>query len=218
VVIARSTVRIENSRIADMAGTGLTDGSGVVAFDGAKLTMQGVTVEGNQAIGVLIDGEQTSVTLADCTVKNNGSRGIWIQRATQGGVKIERGLVSGNSLVGIGARDSASLTILGTEVLDTKAVRVQVDLSTREDVGDGIGLFSGVHDTLVENVISRGNARAQVLADGFGERVVVRAPDVSGGLYRLVSQRSSFAVDAPSELIDNPGRALYVEATAQSVP
>jgi Right handed beta helix region len=218
VVVAKATLRLENSRVAGMAGTGLADGTGVVAFDGATLTMNNVTVEDNQAVGVLVDGAATRATLTDCAVKNNGSRGVWIQRVSTGSVSITGGVVSGNFLVGIGARDTANLTIADTQVLDTRAVRVQVNLSTREDVGDGIGLFSGVSSALVDNVLGQGNARAQILADGFGASVTVRSPNVSGGLYRIVSQRSTFALDAPTAVVDNPGRELFVEATAQNVP
>lgn len=218
VVVQRATLRIERGRIAGMSGTGLADGSGVVAFDGAQLAMNGVLVEGNQTIGVLVDGAQTRATLTDCTVRNNNGRGVWIQRVTDGGVTVSGGEVSGNALVGVGAREAAGLTVSGTQVLSTRAVRVQVDLSTQEDVGDGVGLFTGVRDAVVENVVSTGNARAQILADGIGAQVAVRSPTVSGGLYRVVSQRSTFTLEAPSGLFDNPGRPLHVEAAAQSVP
>lgn len=218
VTVSRATLRIENSRVAAMAGTGLADGSGIVAFNGANLTLNNVTVEDNQTIGVLIDGAATRATLTDCTVRNNGSRGVWIQKVSTGSVTITGGVVSGNSLVGIGARDTANLSIANTQVLDTRAVRVQVDLSTREDIGDGIGLFSGVSSALVDNVLGQGNARAQILADGFGASVTVRAPNVSGGLYRIVSQRSTYSLDVPTGVVDNPGRELFVEATAQNVP
>jgi hypothetical protein len=215
VKVSKVALRIENSRIANIQGTALGDGNGVVAFDGAKLTMKSVQVENNGAIGVLVDGYTTSAALTDCTVAGNGSRGVWIQRATQGSVSITGGEVTNNALVGIGARDSANLSIVGTQIRSTRSVRVQVDLSTREDVGDGIGLFSGVHDAVIENVLSRDNARAQLLADGIGAKVSVRTPDVSGGLYRVVSQRSIFTLEAPPAVVDNPGKDLYVEASAQ---
>jgi Right handed beta helix region len=218
VVVSKVALRIEGGRIAGMSGAGLADGSGVVAFDGAQLAMKSVLVEDNQAIGVLIDGADTRASLTDCAVKNNGGRGVWIQRATGGSVSISGGEVSGNALVGIGARDTANLTVSGTSVLNTRSVRVQVDLSTQEDIGDGVGLFSGVSNTVVENVVSRGNARAQILADGIGAQVAVRTPDVGGGLYRVVAQRSSFTLEAPTAVVDNPGKALHVEATAQSIP
>jgi hypothetical protein len=191
---------------------------GVVAFDGAQLTMKTVLVEDNQAIGVLVDGTATTASITDCTVKNNASRGIWVQHATQGSVSISGGEVSGNALVGIGARDTQNLTITGTQVLSTRAVKVQVDLATKEDVGDGIGLFAGVSNAVVDSVLSMGNARAQILADGIGSQVSVRTPNVSGGLYRVVSQRSTYTLDAPTAVVDNPGKDLYVEATAQTVP
>ena len=137
LIISGARVRIERGRITQMGGAGLSDGSGVVAFGGAQLTMNGVTVEDNQAVGVLIDGAATHAGLTDCAVKNNRGRGVWIQGATDGGVQVTGGEVTGNALVGLGARDSAGLTFSGVTVQDTKPVRVAIDLSRYEDVGDG---------------------------------------------------------------------------------
>lgn len=218
VIISGAKVRIEGGRIAQMAGTGLSDGSGVVAFGGAHLTMNGVTVEGNQAVGVLVDGTSTHAALRNCIVKNNLGRGVWIQQATDGGVSVTGGEVTGNALVGLGARDSAGLTFSGVTVQDTKAVRVAIDLGNFEDVGDGIGLFTGVTDVKMESVVSRRNARAQILVDEIGKAIRMGTPDVSGGLFRVVVQRTSAMVDVPPAVLDTPGRLLTVENSAQSVP
>lgn len=217
VVVSGALLRIERGRIAAMAGNGLSDGSGVVAFDGAQLTMNGVTVEDNQAAGVLIDGASTRAALTDCVIRNN-RRGVWVQRATDGGVAITGGELSGNALVGLGARESAGLTVTGVTVQDTKAVRVQLDLNTAEDIGDGVGLFSGVREVTLEGVVSRRNARAQILADQSGADIRVRSGEVSGGLYRVVVQRTSQVIDVASTVVDSPGRDLGVEASPQSVP
>ncbi len=218
VVKAGARVRVEGGRIAQMGGAGLTDGSGVIAFGGARLAMNGVTVEDNQAVGVLVDGTSTSAALSNCMVKNNGSRGVWIQHATDGGVSVTGGEVTGNALVGIGARDSNGLTFSGVTVQDTKAVRVAIDLATFEDVGDGIGLFTGVKDVTMASIVSRRNARAQILADEIGGSIRVGTPDVSGGLFRVVVQRTSQAVEVAPEVLDAPGRLLTVDNSAQFVP
>ncbi|MBS1148816.1 MAG: hypothetical protein H6Q89_514 [Myxococcaceae bacterium] len=218
LIVSGARVRVEGGRIAQIAGTGLTDGSGVVAFGGAHLTMNGVTVEDNQAVGVLVDGSATHAALTNCVVKDNRGRGVWIQRATDGGVSITGGEVTGNALVGLGARDSAGLTFSGVTVQDTKTVRVNLDLVNFEDVGDGVGLFTGVNDVKMEGVICRRNARAQILVDEIGPSIRVGTPDVSGGLFRVVVQRTSATVEVPAALLDSPGRLLTVENSAQSVP
>jgi hypothetical protein len=218
IVKAGARVRVEGGRVAQMGGTGLTDGSGVIAFGGARLTMNGVTVEDNQAVGVLLDGTSTAAALSNCLVKNNGGRGVWIQRATDGGVSVTGGEVTGNGLVGIGARDSNGLTISGVTVQDTRSRRVAIDLATFEEVGDGIGLFTGMKDVTLENIVSRRNARAQILADEIGGSIRVGTPDVSGGLFRVVVQRTSQPVDVAPQVLDMPGRLLTVDNRAQSVP
>ena len=218
LVVSGAKVRIEGGRVAQIAGTGLTDGSGVVAFGGAHLTMNGVTIEDNQSVGVLVDGAATHAELTDCIVKNNGGRGVWIQGATDGGVSVTGGEVTGNALVGLGARDSAGLRFTGVTVQDTKAVRVAIDLATFEDVGDGVGLFTGVNDVTMDAVVCRRNARAQILVDEIGSAIRMGTPDVSGGLFRVVVQRTSASVDVAPALLDAPGRLLTVENSKQSVP
>lgn len=218
LVVSGARVRVVRGRIAGMAGASLSAGSGVVAMNRARLTLEGVTVEGNQAVGVLIDGPGTRATLTDCAIRSNDGRGVWIQGATDGGVSITGGEISGNQLMGVGARSSSGLTLTGVTIEDTVSVRVPTNIGQYEDIGDGVGLFSGVSGVLLENVVARRNARAQILADEFGAQVRVINPDVSGGLYRIVLQRSSATVDVPTQLVDNPGRVLAVENSLQTVP
>jgi len=217
-VVSGARVRVVRGRIAGMAGASLSAGSGVVAMNRARLTLEGVTVEGNQAVGVLIDGPGTRATLTDCAIRSNDGRGVWIQGATDGGVSITGGEISGNQLMGVGARASSGLTLTGVTIEDTVSVHVPISVGQYEDIGDGVGLFSGVSGVLLENVVSRRNARAQILADEYGAEVRVVNPDVSGGLYRVVLQRSSATADVPTQLVDNPGRVLAVENSLQTVP
>ncbi|MDP1824157.1 MAG: right-handed parallel beta-helix repeat-containing protein [Archangium sp.] len=211
-------VRVEGGRIAEQTGQSLSAGSGVVASAGARLTLHGVTIEGNQNIGVLIDGAATRATLDGCTVKDNLGRGVWAQGQTaaagEATVTVSGGEVSGNALMGIGARDSTGLVIRDVTVQDTRAVREPIDISTFEEIGDGIALFTGTTSATIENVISRRNARAQLLADGCGQGVSVAGATVSGGRYRVVVQRTVVPIVVEPTLIDAPGADLAVRAGA----
>lgn len=212
-------VRVEGGRIAEQTGASLSAGSGVVASDGAALTLSNVVVEGNENIGVLLDGAATRASLDACAVKANRGRGLWAQGlvATDAGVptvSVTGGEVSGNALVGIGARDAAGLFLKQVLVKDTLAVRVPIDIAHSEDVGDGVGLFSGVRDATLEDVTLQGNARAQLLGDGFGANVKVLNASLSGGRFRAVVQRSAEALQIAPQLVDDAGVVLTVQSTA----
>jgi nitrous oxidase accessory protein NosD len=211
-------VRVEGGRIAEQAGRSLSAGSGVVASEGASVTMHGVTVEGNENIGVLLDGAATRATIDACVVKDNLGRGIWAQgQAADAGVvtvTVSGGEVSGNSLVGIGALESTGLLVRGVLVKDTLAVRVPIDIARSEDVGDGIGLFDGTTSATLENVTLQGNARAQVLAHGCGPDVKVLTPSLSGGRFRVVVQGASAPVQVEPLLVDDAGVELLVQSNS----
>ncbi len=210
-------VRVEGGRIAEQAGKSLSAGSGVVGSDGASITLNAVIIEGNENIGVLLDGAATRSTIDACVVKNNQGRGIWAQGQTQpdGGatVTVTGGEVSGNRLLGIGARDSAGLVVRQVVVQDTVAVRVPIDIARSEDVGDGVGLFSGTTNATLENITSRRNARAQLLADDCGQEVKVIDPTLSGGLFRAVIQRASVPVQVAPGFVDDAGVELFVPSS-----
>lgn len=211
-------VVVEGGRIADQLGTSLSGGSGVVASGGANLSMKNVTIERNQNIGVLIDGATTRATLESCTVRDNLGRGVWAQGqvapAGEATVTITGGELSANALMGVGARDASGLVLRDVTVQDTRALREPIDISTFEDIGDGVALFTGTTGALLENVIARGNPRAQLLADACGAGNKVTGGTVSGGLYRVVLQQTSAPVDVAAALVDDPGKQLLVRAAA----
>jgi nitrous oxidase accessory protein NosD len=212
LVAVGSVLKMEHGRIADSKGAALSSGSGIVGTAGASLTLRGVTIENNENVGVLIDGAATRATVDGCTVKDNRSRGIWIQGPVgAGAVLVTGGELSGNGLVGIGARDTSGLTIRNSNVTSTVLVKVPVDISTFEDIGDGIGLFSGTRSTTLEAVVSKGNSRAQVLADQCGAGVKIGG-ELSGGQFRIVVQRTANPVDVPAQSVDLPGRELAVKS------
>ncbi|MDP3236309.1 MAG: right-handed parallel beta-helix repeat-containing protein [Myxococcales bacterium] len=215
--IVGARVSVEGGRIAEQLGTSLSSGSGVVASDGAAVTLRNVTIERNQNIGVLLDGAATRATVDGCTIRENTGRGLWAQGQTADAgvetVTVTGGEISGNSLIGIGARDTSGLVIRQTRILTTKAIRVPIDISTSEDIGDGIGLFTGTRAVTIEGVVAENNARAQVLADGSGLGVTVSGT-VSGGRFRVVVQRPVAPVMVEQALVDAPATELLVRAAA----
>jgi hypothetical protein len=215
--ILGARVSVQGGRIAEQLGTSLSSGSGVVASDGAAVTLRGVTIERNQNIGVLLDGAATRATVDGCTIRENTGRGLWAQGQTADAgvqtVTVTGGEISGNSLIGIGARDTSGLVIRQTRILTTKAIRVPIDISTSEDIGDGIGLFTGTRAVTIEAVTAENNARAQVIADSAGLGVTVSGT-VSGGRFRVVVQRPVAPVMVEQALLDAPASELLVRAAA----
>lgn len=213
-----ATVRVVGGRIAEQLGTSLSAGSGVVASGGAVVTLDNVTVEDNQNVGVLIDGAKTRATLASCHVMRNQGRGLWVQGQTADAgevtVDVNGGEFVSNALVGIGARDTVGLRINGAAVKSTSMVRVPIDISRSEEVGDGVGLFAGATAVTLQNVTLENNARAQLLADEVGANVTVASTTATGGQFRAVVQRSVNVVDVDSTLVDDAGVSLFVKASA----
>ncbi len=209
--------RLEGGRLAQQQGTSLSAGSGLVASDGAHVTLTNVTIEGNENVGVLLDGAETRASIESCAVKGNLGRGIWAQgQAADAGVatvSVTGGEVSGNALVGIGARDTSGLVVKQVLVKDTFAVRVPIDIARFEDVGDGIGLFSGITNATLESVRLEGNARAQLLADSVGANVRVLEPTLSGGRFRAIVQGTSQPLQLDTALVDDAGVPLTVQST-----
>ncbi len=209
-------VRVEGGRIAESRALSLTGGHGVIASHGAALELVGTTVEDNAEVGVLLDGANTTALLDGVTVSKNQGRGAWAQKlsGTEASprLRITGGTFAANRLVGIGARESSGLLIERTTVRDTVTLEVAVDFSTREHIGDGIGLFAGTAATRIAEARLESNGRAQLLVDEGGQGISVRDSTLAGQLYRAVVQRTSATVDVPSSELSNPGRNLGVSA------
>lgn len=210
-------VHATGGRISGQQGTTLSSGSGVVASDGAVLVLDQVAIEDNQNIGVLLDGAATRARVTGCSVKRNHGRGLWAQgQAADAGevtVDVSGGEFTENTLVGIGARDAVGLKVDGAQVRSTVAVRVPIDISHFEDVGDGVGLFSGAAAVTLKNLTLQDNARAQLLADSIGAGVTVENAQASGGRFRAVVQRTAAPIQLDSALLDDAGTTLVVDSS-----
>lgn len=211
-------VRVSGGRIAEQLGTSLSAGSGVVASGGANVQLDNVLVEDNQNVGVLIDGAATRASLTSCNVKHNLGRGLWVQGQTADAgevtVDVNGGEFNDNALVGIGARDTVGLRVTNAAVKSTTMVRVPVDISRSEDVGDGVGLFNGARAITLQGVTLENNARAQLLADSVGSDVKIESTTFTGGQYRAVVQQTAEAVQVDAMALDDAGVRLFVNAAA----
>ncbi len=211
-------VHLLRGRISGSHGTGLTDGSGLVAVNGASVAMEGVLVEGNARAGVLLDGAATRATLTGVTVRDNAGRGVWAQGLRGSDtLHLVGGDLSGNVLVGLGATNAEGLVITGTTVKDTQALAVVVDLATTEQVGDGVGLFQHTGRATLTDVVLTNNARAQLLVDSAGDGVHASGT-FSGGRFRAVVQRSDAGVDVPATSLDTPPPLFLVDTPMPVAP
>ncbi len=219
--VAGTRATLTGGRVAGSKAQSLTSGHGVIASHGARLVMTGTTVENNEAIGVLVDGTSgTGATLTDVKVLGNLDRGIWAQ-GLLGSDAVPKLVITGDStlidsnrIAGVGARDSSGVSITGGTISNTLKASIPVTLGTLEDVGDGVGLFSGTGAARIENVTLTGNFRSQVLVDqGLAGIHVANAP-TAGGKYQIVVQKTLATVDAPASQLSAPGVELGVSAPA----
>ncbi len=219
-------VRMTGGAVKDSASTGLDTGYGVVASAGAVLELDGTGVEGNQEVGVLIDGlGDTEATLARVSVRANLGRGLWAQgltgTATMPRLRLTDATVERNRLVGVGARGSGGLRITGGRIASTiTGSAASATPGVMVQVGDGLGLFDSTGAVSAEQVTLEGNERSQALIDTAAPGVVL-APSVTvtpGTAMGVVVQRTTVAVQATSPTVPQPGQELPVSAPTLGVP
>ena len=181
-------------------GTQLSSGIGVVALGGAKLEMDGVTIEKNQATAVLVDGAQTTASLKNTTVQDNEDRGVWAQN-TLGTIdapalRVEGSTIVRNRIVGVGGVEARGIIIIGGRVAETRAAPVVTNLASTEQVGDGFGIFGKSTDFKVDGTIVEMNARAAGLIDNASKAgIIIVGGKISAGAsgYKVVVQNTDGA-------------------------
>ncbi|HEY3450346.1 MAG TPA: right-handed parallel beta-helix repeat-containing protein [Myxococcales bacterium] len=219
-------VQVTGGRIAEQQPVSLSSGLGVVASNGAKLSMSGTTVEKNGFVGVFIDGTGgTEAGLTEVQVLDNADRGVWGQKiagsAAAPKLRLDRCTVSGNRLAGIGMRESQGVSISGGRVASTVVVSVTGEDTLPHDVGDGLGLFSGTTEVLVDGVDLSGNGRSQVLIDQGGAGIVIKNGTIAptGEQLGVVVQRTASPVQSPVTPFEPAaGQELTVSAPAMPLP
>jgi hypothetical protein len=182
--VSGAKVVMRGGSSANMAGTSLSSAAGVIAQDGAQLDFDGVLVEKNQGVGILIDGAKTKATIKSSSISENGERGIWAQRLAgtleAPALRLEECLISKNKIVGVGSVEVRGIIIVGGKVVETVASPLVTNLESTEQIGDGIGLFSS-SDFKLEGTTIQGNARAAGVIDGGNGGNMITGIIIVGG-------------------------------------
>jgi parallel beta helix pectate lyase-like protein len=219
--VSGASVTMNHGASTDHTTTTLTGGIGIVAQKGAKLTLDGVDVERNAGIGVLLDGAGgTTAVLQDVTVSNNLDRGIWAQGLTgtsqapaltiQGATDVEN-----NRIVGVGSVASQGIIFVGGRVANTQTAPVLTNLGTTDQVGDGVGLFGGSGQVEIQNVEVSNNQRAAGLIDGAAGAIIFVGGKVEpgpSGLGIVVQNSANQDVQVPAGDLTAGSAVLGVSA------
>lgn len=207
------------------AGTGLASAAGVIAQDGAHLELDGVTVEKNEGVGILIDGAATTASIANATVNENGERGIWAQLVAgtlaAPAVKISNSQITKNKIVGVGAVESHGIIIVSGRIADTIAAPAVTDVTKTEPVGDGFGVFDRSGDFKVDGTTVETNERAAGVIDNSDRGIIIVSGVVgtSGSGLKVVVQNNKGAdVQVAATDLSMPPKALGVSAPKLSLP
>ena len=210
--VSGARVTMNGGECTDHASDGLAASAGIVAQSGARLELTGVAVERNQGVGILIDGQGgTTGVLRDMIVSNNSERGIWAQKLTgtlaAPSLRIEGNtVIEANRIVGLGAAESHGIIFVGGKINGTTSAPVVTDLGQTEQVGDGLGLFSGSGDVRIENVSLTANARASGLIDSGTGVIIFVGGRVEAGAssLKLVIQNTTGVEAPPSSVSMSP--------------
>lgn len=226
LLVHGARVNVVGGSVSGSHSVALASGYGVVASNGAVLEMTSTVIEGNEELGMLIDGNQgTQATLQEVTVRNNLGRGIWAQdlAGTMVAPKLQLTscTVEGNRLVGVGARASRGLQIQGGRVAGTVVGKAASETpGVFVDVGDGVGLFANTADVRVDTVALDNNGRSQVLIDLGATGLVIQGGALTpqAGQLGVVVQHTTQAVVAPMVFTPMPGQELAVSAPSLAIP
>lgn len=211
------------------AGTSLSSAAGMIAQDGAQLDLDGVTVEKNQGVGILVDGALTKASMKGSTIQENGERGVWVQRVSgtlaAPAVRLEECQVAKNKIVGIGAVESRGIVVVGGRIADTVSAPLVTNLEVTEQIGDGVGLFASGEFKL-EGVTVESNARAAGVFDGGDRGILLGGIIIVGGKVAVGGAGLKFVVQnakgADVQIADAdrsaPDKALGVSAPTFVLP
>jgi hypothetical protein len=223
--VSGARLSMKGGRSAGHESTSLSAAAGVIGQDGAKLDLDGVTVEKNMGVGVLIDGAATTASIKNGTVSENAERGVWAQRVAgtldAPALRIEGSQLTKNRIVGVGALESRGIIIVGGRIGDTVAAPLVTNLASTEQVGDGVGLFAGSTDFKLESTALEANARAAGIVDGSERGIIIVGGKVAAGEsgIKFVVQNSKGAdVQIAESDRTVPAKALGISAPKLALP
>ena len=219
IYVDGSDVVIRDTVISGGGSEQLGGGGGLYAVNGATVELSTTRLVQN-AYGLIADGTTTRVLAIDVEVSGNTELGVWAQglRGSRALPALElRGAgtrIVDNRVVGVGAFDSAGVTISGAEVRGTVETEVVLDLTRRAMLGEGLSLLAGSRDVEVTQTRLVDNGRAQILVDTAGNDIRLDPSNtVSGGRYPVVVQASVEVVDVPAAQLAAGVSGLAVQLT-----
>ena len=206
------------------SGSSLSAAAGVIAQDGAQLELDGVLVEKNQGVGILIDGAQTKASIKKSIVNENGERGVWAQRVAgtleAPAVRLEECLFTKNKIVGVGSVEARGIIIVGGKIAETVAAPLVTNLASTEQIGDGVGIF-GSGDFKLDGVTFESNARAAGVIDGAYKGPLLGGIIIVGGKVGVGSLGLKFVVQnakGADVQIQDGDRSVTEKALGVSAP
>jgi len=224
LVVHGSTVNVTGGKVTGSKSTAIASGYGVVVSAGAVFQMTDTVVENNEEVGMLVDGAlDTSASLLQVKLQNNRGRGLWAQgllgSSSSTRLQLSGCVVEGNKLVGVGTRASRGVRIDGGRMSGTLLGQAMSAAGTLVNVGDGLGLFEGTGDVLVDGATLENNTRSQVLVDSGALGLSVQNSTVNAGTAQgVVVQRTTQAVTAPMIFVPPAGQELPFSAPTLALP
>jgi hypothetical protein len=203
-VFVGARVKWDGGESTGNKSTTVAGGTGIVAHSGAQIEIQGVTVQNNEATGVVVDGnEGTRANLVDLRVIGNGERGVWAQYMKgDTAFHVQRGTFQNNALVSLGMASSTGVLVEGAQISGTSEKPVIVNLQ-KSYIGDGI-IFDHTSGS-VSGVVLEANARAAALIDAPPDRL-------SFEFSRIVEAENGFKVVVQHD----DGNLATVESSVKS--
>jgi len=218
-----SRASMTGGRITASATDRVGGGAGVYAVRGADLEIDLTQIDHN-IYGIIADGAATKVRATDAIVDTNADLGVWGQglRGTIAApaMQIQSSRISENGITGLGAFDSAGITVEGGEISRTIEKDVLIDLMNLVRIGDGVGALHQSTEIQISDARLVDNGRAQAVVDDPTGIIRFTATNtISGGLHQVVVQDAGGAmVEVPPGDRSVPPMALPVRAVAFPVP
>ena len=227
--VSGAHVAMTGGSSSNHTSTSLSSASGIVAQSGASLDLDGITVEKNQGVGILIDGATTKTSITNGTINENNERGLWAQKVAGSiatpAVMVKDTNITKNKIMGVGVLDATGIIVVGGSLVNTVAAPQVTTLATTEMVGDGFGIFSSA-DVKFDNTTIDQNERAAGVIDvvdptvATGIIVVGGKPVTAGasGLKVVVQKTGSASVNIATSDQSMPATPLGVSAPTLSLP
>ena len=197
-------------------------GRGINVHGGARLAASSVVVEGNAAVGVFADGEETEVTLQQVEVRDtrplaDGTFGLGIY--VQEGARLEASscVVEGNAETGVRAFGAGTAVVLrNVEVRDTHPW-------PDGRIGRGVGVLDGAY-LEVSSCVVEGNADVGIFASGEGTEAVLQGVEVrdtqprpDGTYGRGISVQEGAVMEAEACVVEGNAEIGIYAAHAETV-